>query len=149
MKKLIFIITICVCAMPCWAAEKCVYVPSFCFQNISDNGGYYRSNWDVACEYQGEPGYMFVRGVSGCFADEYNTGVSGSNDDNIWCWCKMTYPVVSDWVLSSAGDNLATSCQTYCNAYCGDAVRDNENGFITQLFDSVQQLQSKYQSQHL
>ena len=76
--------------------------------------------------------YGTIRGISACLSSangqsmggyiadlhDNNEPVVGGETNGLYCWCKMTHPMVSPWVFyyshSSAGD-----CAGNCAYYCG------------------------------
>ena len=74
-----------------------------------------------------------LRGSSiGQTATELNT--SSTSDDNKYCWCKMTSPAVSRWVLHNP--NASTSCDRYCANFCANDVQSNAS-FRSAMFGSL------------
>ena len=74
-----------------------------------------------------------LRGSSiGQTATELNT--SSTSDDNKYCWCKMTSPAVSRWVLHNP--NASTSCDRYCANFCANDVQSRAS-FRSAMFGSL------------
>lgn len=49
------------------------------------------------------------------------TGTDANGNERKYCWCKMTHPASSRWVLLSANAS-ASYCASYCTHLCSNSV---------------------------
>lgn len=68
-------------------------------------------------------------------ADAGLHGVDADGNVRTQCWCRMTQPVFSGWVFTSA-DHSAETCATACAPRCPYYVA-NIQGARKSLFDSI------------
>ena len=66
---------------------------------------------------------------------EYNFDNNHASSEGIECWCRMTSPIRSAWVLHNTFSS-ASSCATYCANSCGSLVQDY-SAFRVGLFGSA------------
>lgn len=83
-----------------------------------------------------------VTGISHCGATGTNIGdvtsavsLSSTATENLYCWCRMTSPVISHWVFSMQFAS-ATNCDTYCVSSCAENFAGNKT-FRTALINSI------------
>lgn len=134
--KQIFITSIATIAAisPAIAVTKCVNLnaSAYCTAMADDS----QSNWTATC------GNVSIEGIGVCSAQFGSRGVSKSESisfnitalDNIHCWCKMTGPVVSQWVYADSRD--ANYCASECAKYCAKYIMEDAT-FRNILFSSV------------
>ena len=77
--------------------------------------------------------YGTVRGIATCnstegtFAHaypEYDFGDDYASSEGVYCWCRMTYPVRSAWVINYERDS-ADICASHCASRCGNILKTN------------------------
>lgn len=108
-----------------------------CSGNYSSLVG--KSGWTVTCDG------VTVKGVSACSSTEgSNVGTTrdslstlSSADSNIYCWCKMAYPVGSQWTyagrMGTFGEcnyNCASRCSYYMEYPAGSGQTFRNNIFM-------------------
>lgn len=118
----LFGITIALCP-PAFAVTKCVPFDSGTYFQTNSSNRYF-SDWKVPIVndyYARGVGYCGSQngGASGTISD--NLTVSGTPDDNIYCWCKMTSPANSPWVFYQAYTS-AGNCLGDCAYNCGNEL---------------------------
>ena len=119
-----------------YAATECVQLnPSTTTcEPPKDNGNTQPSEWTANCTTNGVKqkivGVGFCANESGTFgtAKESVTGTRYWENylENKYCWCKMIYPAISDWIYLSYWTNEGMDCLTFCNANCAGALGDND-----------------------
>ena len=77
--------------------------------------------------------YGTVSGIASCnsFSGQWGTTYSGNQNnitagyqtDQMNCWCRMTYPVRSAWVVLISSSS-ASACASQCASNCGYSIRD-------------------------
>lgn len=112
---------------PSSAAVKCVNIPIEAGNctSLSGNG----TDWSANC------GGQEIRGVAVCSASAGKSGallqtLTTTATSNNYCWCKMTYPVLSDWVVAYEG--TISNCPVNCAAYCTQAL--SSEAFVNSLY---------------
>lgn len=98
----------------------------------NDSLGYYSSfegktGWNVSCGYNDNA--ITVKGISFCSSESGGSvasgvrtsiNVSSTNDKNVYCWCKIVYPVNSKWINADTMDSDGRcnySCASKCAYY--------------------------------
>ena len=88
-------------------------------------------------EWEVHTSYGIIRGVSACLSDNHNQTVwtaytanggvlidngnivVGGEDNGDWCWCRLSHPVVSKWVIRGRPSDWPTgSCYWRCADNC-------------------------------
>lgn len=116
---------------PVRAADKCVpltrsYPITTCTATTNTVG---TADWTAVCETTGTPlgtvSGIAISGVAGCSNQgtgpmvSDNITTSTDESENIYCWCKMTSPVVSRWVRAGVqGTDTFVVCMSDCARYC-------------------------------
>ena len=147
MKKHLIIAGI-ICAIiipPAGAVTKCVALKSN--TTCSSTPEYYQIDWYATCtttigsSHKG----VGITGISACSSTSGNTvgktseriSTSSTTNNNKYCWCKMTSPVVSQWVFN----NMEASnggCIYSCSYNCAKYAQNNasfRNGLFSNLSD--------------
>lgn len=112
---------------PSIAAVKCVNIPIEAGNCTSLSG--VGADWSANC------GGQSIRGVAVCSTNQGKSGtilqkLTTSSTTNNYCWCKMTYPVLSDWVIAYEGS--ISSCPANCAQYCTQAL--SSEPFVNSLY---------------
>ena len=109
------------------AVTKCVALNTLnttCTSTESASSYSYSTDWANTCTSNGIT--TSIKGVAACSSDISGVGgtsstlsISSNQDENVYCWCKMTSPAVSKWAFRasythgvSCPDGCATSCAT-------------------------------------
>ena len=122
------------------AVTKCVALNSSttCTSNYSSYTGH--TDWAATCTTNGVS--TPISGIGVCSSTQVSgyqpateLDTSSTADENLNCWCKMTSPAVSRWVLgethSSAGD-----CAQLCAYDCANYVQSDVY-FRASMFGSL------------
>ncbi|MBQ6110565.1 MAG: hypothetical protein IJL05_04240, partial [Alphaproteobacteria bacterium] len=125
------------------ANDYCFYGCSWCGYNCN---GLNKGQFSARHSYS--PG-GYIYGMGACLTSNYQWGdnkailidngsiVVGGEQNGQYCFCKLTFPVVSQWVLIDAGsyfDGINRHCETECHGSCG---WHTVNGSILKRFFSV------------
>lgn len=108
------------------AAIKCVNLQIEAGRcTLLNNSG---ADWSASCAAQE------IRGVAICSS---NAGKDGATLQNLtistlnnYCWCKLTYPVLSDWVIAK-GSSIS-DCSMTCARQCTLAL--SSEPFVNSLY---------------
>ncbi len=127
MKKVLLITGVMLMCVSASAATKCVpAVASSC------RGTLYKGSvdWDASCTLAGADVTLY--GVAGCSnmnktdenggqVERLTTAESTADNptSNIYCWCRIIRPAVSDWVFAANEGNVA-SCEAFCAYHCAN-----------------------------
>ncbi len=143
MKKVLITTGLCV-GLTCLAgiaaaATKCVALNSSTTCTSGPSTG--SLDWAATCTTDGNS--VAISGIAGCSSQNGSaTGTksdtistSSTTEDNMYCWCKMTSPAVSSWVLASDGGSVA-DCAYNCANYCAPQVHFNA-AFRSALFSGL------------
>ncbi|MBR5625470.1 MAG: hypothetical protein IKW67_01665 [Alphaproteobacteria bacterium] len=70
-------------------------------------------------------------------ADSGLSGVDANGAERKYCWCKMTHPAVSRWVLTNAYANKG-SCINDCSTSCWYNLKNNKSSaFKKAIFETI------------
>lgn len=127
-KKIILIIGVILFAIPTYAVDMCASENAIVFV-LDPSIGSSSSSYDVPTStWRVVFSYGTITGISACLnyynssqTGEANNGtVLGGEQLGYRCWCKMTHPAVSKWVLGyDFGSGAGTSgCVANCPARC-------------------------------
>ena len=126
-KKIILIISVILFAIPTYAVDMCASENAIVFV-LDPNIGHSSSSYDVPTStWRVVFPYGTITGISACLnynpgqSDQANNGtVLGGEQLGYRCWCKMTHPAVSKWVLGyDYGSGVGTSgCVSRCAQFC-------------------------------
>ena len=125
MKKQIIIIAGLVSVImtpPASAVTKCVALNSSTDCSTGGSGG--SIDWYATCTTNGKT--ISIEGIAACSDTQGTYGsvaktlnLSSTVNDNEYCWCKMTSPVVSShWVFQESNSG-ASDCVQRCSTVCG------------------------------
>lgn len=106
-----------------YAATKCIALNSSTTCTVNSKKG--TIDWSATCLTDGTT--VAVSGVAVCSSSSSAYGqeadgisISGTLEDNAFCWCKMTSPAVSKWMhymyygpASDCAYNCAYDCPNY------------------------------------
>lgn len=140
-KHLLIAGLICVATIPpaMAAVTKCVALtPSTTCLGSSVNG----ATWSATCS----GGRVSLQGVAFCSdQDGQETGAKTTNltyshttYENMYCWCKMISPAVSQWVHVSINPTPTSSsnCTINCRDYCASRIMDSAD-FRSAIFSNL------------
>ena len=112
------------------------------------NGGY----WTFKSKYPANNNSYTIQGIAACLTSNYQYGVNkavlidngvvvvGGETSGQYCFCKLTYPVMTSWHLLDANayfDGINNDCATGCSGACGWHLQNNKS-FRKSLFNSIQ-----------
>ncbi|MBQ3039943.1 MAG: hypothetical protein IJD41_05300 [Alphaproteobacteria bacterium] len=105
---------------------------------------YGQADWAISCTTNGIS--VPIEGIGMCSANvgatvyatrtSLKTVDSNTNTNNKYCWCKMTYPALSQWVYVTYTDMTPARCPRNCSYVCEWAAQ-NSAAFLTALFNSL------------
>ena len=114
-------------APPALAVTKCVALNSSSTTCTSSGSATGHTDWAATCTTNrvSTP----ISGIGICSANAGSAPgatateleISSTADENLNCWCKMTSPAVSRWVLNYSF-SLAGTCAQYCASYCASRI---------------------------
>lgn len=92
--------------------------------------------------WSGQTGNITVGGISHCGTSTGSVGdtisavaLSGTATENLYCWCRITSPAVSQWAYAAKYAS-STNCDTNCVTNCATKFAGNTT-FRTALFTSI------------
>ena len=106
------------------AVTKCVALNTLNTTCTYTETASYSTDWANTCTSNGIT--TSIKGVAACSSDISGVGgtsstlsISQNQDENVYCWCKMTSPAVSKWAFRASytkgvpcPEGCATSCAT-------------------------------------
>ena len=143
MKSKILIAGAILCAITTTGAQavtKCVALDGSTTCTSDYSQYQYHTDWAATCTTNGVS--TPISGIGICSstqgsgyqkATELDTSSTG--DDNGYCWCKMTSPAVTLWVLHASLPSPAY-CAQNCASACASAVQ-SQSGFRSAMFSSL------------
>ena len=79
--------------------------------------------------------YGTITGISSCLnyssnqsSVANNGSVFGGEQNGYYCWCKMTHPAVSKWILYNAIGGNTTDCNNLCARNCVGMISAGTSG---------------------
>ena len=143
MKKLLTLTAVvAILPAPATAVQKCVALIDNNTIGTPYNSGTFGADWRVNF-----PNGNIVKGVATCslwgYSDDGNLRDTISYapefdwSANYWCYCKMTKPAVSKWVLLQ-DYNDAADCFEMCAQGCEDWVARNQTNFRNLIFSAFE-----------
>ena len=143
MKKLISIMAATSVLLPAGtasAATKCVALNSNSILMCQAvDPGFYAVDWTATCITSSTSvpisGIAICAGTSGSEIGATTDSLTIANDEvsNTYCWCKMTSPAVSGWVLGITSNE---ACMFDCAHQCSTSARSN-SAFRSALFSNL------------
>ncbi len=140
--KYVFAILLCMITPSAFATTQCLLVDS---NDVTCTGNSKEKliDWNTECNTW-DYWEFTARGIGVCgstvaIQDETATriDISSTKADNIYCWCKMTVPAESIWVLRAIYNiNENELCEQRCGWNCSKGMTDWKP-FRKAIFDSV------------
>lgn len=131
MKKLLTLTAVgATLAMPALAVQKCVALgeTSHTYSNGSTSTSLNSSEWGYTLSSAG----LDVRGIGVCTNISGNLGSRKenlsytSNDGGTYCWCRIIYPVASNyWASAGAITSTSSPCYMQCSMTCAYKFKDD------------------------
>ncbi len=79
-----------------------------------------------------------INGKAACSSEQDK--FDNDEQDGTYCWCQMTSPKKTNWVLLDGGP--FSPCQSYCPMYCAEQIKGNKNerkNLLNNIQDDTQQ----------
>ena len=132
---------------PAHAVTKCVALNTLnttCTSAESASSYSYSTDWANTCTSNGIT--TSIKGVAACSSDISGVGgtsstlsISSNQDENVYCWCKMTSPAVSKWAFRDSYTH-GVPCPEGCATSCATGLREGSStvtNFRRALFGSL------------
>lgn len=149
MKKiLLFTVSGALFAAPVNAVQKCVALNTTDTTCVSTTEIVYNVkstvDWTATCTTNGTS--VPITGVGVCSSTMMSSGMvlssietsrsdDADNGNMFNCWCKMTYPVVSQWVFARSGPEAG--CTYQCASLCALYLQNNFNDVRSNMLSSL------------
>ena len=111
--------------MPAYGFDGCVALSTSSSCSFGSGRGL---DWSGSCTTMGVS--TSLRGVGVCAATSGSMGdtsgglsLSSRLDDNVYCWCKLVVPAVSNWVTVGLDGRSYSECAMNCAAACASNLR--------------------------
>ncbi len=129
MKKLLTLTAVCaVLTAPAIGVHKCVYTPTMDNWDVCTGGndgiGDGKAGWHVECngiQYRGIA--TFSTSDVGDVAESIDSATAKPSE--VYCYCKMIYPVLSKWIKVGSGFPTKTISGDIYNTYIISSMNDD------------------------